>query len=143
MKPSDIVAFLLENEQEDPKDFVARTPRLMLDTYFTGTDAEGRSYRTTSTQLGYFTVSVDSKSSENPYVGLSWEIETGPTGGFGQRFVFKTDRDIRNFLADLQAVENAVTVDGNAALARSRTDHIASKTDYSRPYGYSDPRGRS
>jgi hypothetical protein len=143
MNPSTIVAVLLEDDQEDPKDFVQRTPRLKLHSYFTGTDAIGRSYRTTSTERGYFTVSISGIDGDTPYVGLSWESDTGVTGGFGQVFVLRSNRDIVEFLADFEALEKAVTVDGNTAYARTLTNRISSKTDYSRPHGYADPRGRS
>lgn len=137
MKPSSIVSFLLEDDQEDPKAFIQRTPRLRLDAYFTGTDAEGKSYRTTSTDEGYFTVSINKKDDITPYVGLSWETQHGCRGGFGQVFVLKSDRDVAVFLVDLAGVEKAVTVDGNAPLARSITDRMETRTQYSRPNGYS------
>jgi hypothetical protein len=143
MRAEAIVARLLEDGQEDPKAFVQRTPRLKLDSYFSGTDADGRSYHTTSTERGYFTVSIAGKDSEAPYVGISWESDTGVTGGFGQAFVLRSDRDVAEFLADIEALEKAVTVDGNTAYARTLTQRIGAKTDYSRPNGYADKRGRS
>lgn len=150
MKPSDIVDVLLEDDQEDPKAFVKRDPVLALASYF---GDQNRKFTSTRHQHNPH-IAADFQASckdlsDRPYIALSWSIENTDNyadlgrGGFGQVFVFSTPRDVQQFVRDLSALEHAVTENFNARAAETITSKMAERTAYSRPYGYSDPRGRS
>jgi hypothetical protein len=150
MNPSTIVAVLLEDDQEDPKDFIQRDPVLNLSSYFGDQNRRvvGARHPNNPHIAADFEASCK-ESAQRSYVAVGWSIENTDNyadlgrGGFGQVFVFLTMRDVKQFVADLKALETAVTVNFDSRKARSITDKLTSRIAYSRPHGYSDSRGRS